>query len=143
MFLMNCVIDHINGATVAELNTIWAIILHKVSGKDPEHDRSWRTISCCPTLAKALDTYMVQLYDGGWSAMQAPTQFQGQNSSHELAALSITEAIIYGLHTNKEPVYFLSIYALSAYDRVVNEHAIRCAYQASTRMRDYFTWTTG
>ena len=76
---------------------------------------------------------MVQLYNGGWSAIQAPTQFQGQNSSHKLAALSITEAIIHGTHTNMEPVYFLSLDALSAYDRVVIEHAIRCAYQAGTQ----------
>jgi hypothetical protein len=29
---------------------------------------------------------MVELYDGGWAAVQASTQFQGSNSSHELAA---------------------------------------------------------
>ena len=31
--------------------------------------------SCCPIIAKALDSYMVELYDGGWSEKQAPTQF--------------------------------------------------------------------
>ena len=36
---------------------------------------------------------MVQLYDRSWSAVQVATQFQGQNSSHELAALSISEPI--------------------------------------------------
>ena len=76
---------------------------------------------------------MVQLYDNGWSAAQAPTQFQGQNSSHELAALSITEAIIHGLYTNKEPEYFQALDALSAYDRVVIEHSVRCAYLAGTQ----------
>ena len=55
------------------------------------------------------------------------------NSSHELAALSITEAIIHGLHTNKEQVYALLLDALSAYDRVVIEHAVRCAYLAGTQ----------
>ena len=47
--------------------------------------------------------------------------------------MSITEAIIHGLYTNKEPVYFLSLDALSAYDRVVIEHAVRCAYLAGTQ----------
>ena len=75
---------------------------------------------------------MVQLYDSGWSAVQAETQFQGVNSSHELAALSITEAVIHGLHTNKQPVYILLLDAQSAFDRVVIEHAIRCAYLAGT-----------
>ena len=83
-------------------------------------------------MAKAIDTYMVELYDGGWSACQAPTQFQGSNSSHELAALSITEAVVQGLHINKEPVFLLLLDAQSAFDRVVIEHAVRCAYLAGT-----------
>ena len=45
----------------------------------------------------------------------------------------ITEAIIHGLHTNKEPVYALLLDALSAYDRVGIEHAVRCAYLAVTQ----------
>ena len=61
VFLLNNIIDHINGSTASELNKIWAVILHKGGSKDPEVDRSWRTISCCPILAKAMDTYMVQL----------------------------------------------------------------------------------
>ena len=126
------IIDHINASSIEELNTIWANILHKGHDKDPELDRSWRTISCCPLLAKAMDTYMVELYDGGWSACQASTQFQGSNSSHELAALSITEAVVQGLHIKKEPVFLLLLDAQSAFDRVVIEHAVRCAYLAGT-----------
>ena len=133
VFLMNSIIGNINCSTLEELNTIWAIILHKGGGKDKELDRSWRTISCCPLLAKALDTYMVQLYNAGWSAAQAPTQFQGDNSSHDLASLCVTEAVIHGLYTNKEPVYLLLLDAQSAYDRVVIEHAVRCAYLAGTQ----------
>ena len=49
------------------------------------------------------------------------------------SVVGITEAIIHGLHSNKEPVYFLSLDALSAYDRVVIEHAVRCAYLAGTQ----------
>ena len=77
-----------------------------------------------------MDMYMVELYDSGWSAVQAATQFQGSNSSHDLAALCITEAISHGLHVNKEPVYLLLLDAQSAFDLVVIEHAIRCAWDA-------------
>ena len=107
VFLLNTIISHINSSSISELNTIWAIVLHKGHNKDPELDRSWRTISCCPIIAKALDTYLVELYGDGWSDIQAPTQFQGSNSSHELAALSITEAINHSLYVNKQPVYLL------------------------------------
>ena len=52
---------------------------------------------------------------------------------NELAALSITEATLHGLHTSKKPVYLLLLDAESAYDRVIIEHAIRCAYLAGTQ----------
>ena len=84
-------------------------------------------------IAKAMDYYMVEMYDGGWSAMQAETQFQDNNSSHELAALSVTEATTHGLHSNKEPVYLLLLDTQSALDHVFIEHAIRCAYLAGTQ----------
>jgi hypothetical protein len=133
IFILNTIISQINSSSIPELNTIWANILHKGHNKDPELDRSWRTISCCPIIAKALDTYMVELYDGGWSDVQASTQFQGSNSSHELAALSITEAISYSLNVHKQPVYLLLLDAKSAFDLVVIEHAIRCAWNAGTQ----------
>ena len=132
MFLLNSIIDLINSSSMAEMNTIWANILHKCHGKDAEVDRSWRTISCCPFLAKAMDMYLVVLNNDGWAASQAPTQFQGDNSSHELAALAVTEAVLQGLHVNKEPVYTLLLDALSAFDRVIIEHAVTCAYLAGT-----------
>ena len=62
----------------------------------------------------------------------AVTSWQKPWTSHDLAALSITEAVIHGLHTNKQPVYILLLDAQSAFDRVVIEHAIRCAYLAGT-----------
>ena len=121
VFIINSIISQISSSSVPELNSAWANILHKGHGKDPEHDRSWRTISCCPMVAKALDMYMVELYDDGWASKQAPTQFQGSNSSHELASLCITEAISHGLHVNKEPMYLLLLDAKSAFDLVVIE----------------------
>ena len=57
VFLLNAIISHINSSSVAELNTVWANILYKQGGKDRELDRSYRSISCCSLIAKALDTY--------------------------------------------------------------------------------------
>jgi hypothetical protein len=54
-FLMNKVIQEVNTASSAEeLNTVLALLLHKGHGKPKTSDRSYRTISTCPVLSKAL-----------------------------------------------------------------------------------------
>ena len=58
VYLLNQVINDINSSSIPELNTIWAIILYKNGKKDPESDRSWRTISCCPMVFRAMDMYI-------------------------------------------------------------------------------------
>ena len=73
------------------------MILFKGHNKDRESDRSYRTISTCPFLSKALDKYVGGLCESGWAAAQAETQFQGTGSSHELAALLLTETIQHSL----------------------------------------------
>ena len=55
-------IKNVNLSKLEELNTVWACILYKGHWKDKESDRSYRTISTCPILAKALDVYVGQLY---------------------------------------------------------------------------------
>ena len=121
-----------NLASLEELNTIWACILHKGHGKNRNSDRSYRTISTCPLLAKALDTYVGQLYGGGWAQVQASTQFQGSGSSHELAALLLTECIQHSLYIEKQPVFALMLDAESAFDKVVRQCAVKNAYLAGT-----------
>ena len=83
-------------------------------------------------MAKALDTYIGGLYSKGWSDVQAATQFQGSGSSHELAALFLTEAVQHSLHVIKEPLFVLLLDAKSAFDKVVRECAARNAYLAVT-----------
>ena len=131
-FLLNTIINDVNLSSLEELNTIWACILHKGHGKDRESDRSYRTISTCPLLAKALDSYAGELYSDGWADAQAETQFQGTGSSHELAGLLLTEAINFSLFSTKQPVYVLLLDAKSAFDLILRENIIVDAFKAGT-----------
>ena len=108
------------------------MILYKGHGKDKESDRSYRTISTCPLLAKCLDMYIGQRYYSSWRRAQAPTQFQGEGSSHDLAALLLTEVVQLSLSINKEPVFALFLDAKSAFDVVVRQNAMVAAYKAGT-----------
>ena len=109
------------------------MILHKGHGKDRESDRSYRTISTCPLLAKALDKFVGSLYESGWADAQAETQFQGRGSSHELAALLLTEAIQYSLFNSKQPLFVIFLDAKSAFDKILRELVIRNAYLAGSQ----------
>ena len=92
-FILNTIISNINLSSLDYLNSVWAMILHKGHGKDRESDRSYRTISTCPLILKALDKHVGHMFESGWASAQAETQFQGTGSSHELAALLLTETI--------------------------------------------------
>ena len=131
-FLLAALVKNVNLASLDELNTIWACILYKGHGKDKESARSYRTISTCPLIAKALDTYVGNLYQDSWASVQAATQFQGTGSSHELAALLLTESVQHSLHVTKRPLFVLLVDAMSAFDKVVRECTIRNAYLAGT-----------
>ena len=132
-FILSSIIDNVNLSSIDELNTAWACILYKGHQKDKESDRSYRTISTCPFIAKCADIYIGRLYSGRWNSVQAETQFQGEGSSHELSALLLTEAIQHSTLVNKKPVYALFLDAKSAFDKVVIQSAIRAAYQAGTK----------
>ena len=130
--LLNLIIQNVNLSSLEELNSVWAIILHKGHGKDKESDRSYRTISTYPFLAKALDKYVGTLYESGWVAAQAETQFQGTGSSHELAALLLTECIQFSLFSSKKPLFCVFLDAKSAFDKILIEFCIRSAYLAGS-----------
>ena len=105
-------------------------ILFKGHGKDKESDRSCRTISTCPLLAKALDSYIGELYSDGWANVQAETQFQGAGSSHELAGLLLTEVIQFSLYSLKLPLFLILLDAMSAFDLILREDIIVNAFNA-------------
>ena len=76
--------------------------------------------------------YVGLLHGQGWADVQAPTQFQGSGSSHELAALLLTECIQNSIHVSKKPIFVLLLDAESAFDKIVRECAVRNAYLAGT-----------
>ena len=129
-FLLNCIIDDVNNASIEELNSVYALLLHKGHNKPRNVSNAYRTISTCPMLAKALDSYIRHLHLSKWNKEQAATQYQGEASSHELAALLVTELIQHSLYTLKEPIYLLFLDAMSAYDTVMPKLLIKNMYLA-------------
>ena len=132
-FLMNTIISNINLFSLPELNSVWAMVLYKGHGKPKDSDRSYRTISTCPLLSKALDKYVGGLYESGWASVQAETQFQGSGSSHELAALLLTETVQHALFDAKKPLFVIMLDAKSAFDKILLEFIIRNAFLAGSR----------
>ena len=102
-FLLNCIVQDVNNASIEELNACYALLLFKGHGKLRTDDNSYRTISTCPLLSKALDLYIRDLHVEKWNLQQAPTQYQGEGSCHDLAALLVTEVTQHSIHTLKEP----------------------------------------
>ena len=119
--LLNTLITEVNNVTLAELNVALGLIYFKGHKKDKNCDRSYRTISTCPLLAKSADLYIRDLYQGNWDSRTASTQYQASGSSHELAALLVTELTQYSLHVSDQPVYLLVLDAQSAYDRCLRQ----------------------
>ena len=127
-FLMNQIILNVNASSSKELNTVYALLLYKQHGKPKTSERSYRTISTCPVLAKGLDMYIKDLFIDQWNASQAQTQYQGEGSSHELASLLLTESIQESLYHHHSPVFILFLDARSAFDTVVISFLVRNLY---------------
>ena len=130
--LLNTIINNINLSGLSELNTIYACVLHKGHGKNTEESRSYRTISTCPLISKALDKHVRNLSVKDWNSYQAPTQYQGEKRSHELACILLTETIHHSVFTAKKPVYALFLDARSAFDRVLRRNLVRNMFFSGT-----------
>ena len=131
--LLSSLIDNINNCDITEINAAYACILFKGHRKDKCSDRSYRTISTCPVVAKALDTYVRSLCINMWDMNKPVCQFQGGDSSHELAALLVTECIQYSLQHLKKPLFVLYLDAKSAFDVVLKELLVKNLYHTGTR----------
>ena len=76
--------------------------------------------------------YIRELSLPDWNKAQAETQYQGEGSSHELAALLLREVIQHSLHSLKLPVFAIFLDAKSAFDRVLREILIRNLFVAGS-----------
>jgi hypothetical protein len=135
--LLNILISNTNLSAIPEVNSAWAIMLHKGHGKPRSSSRSWRCISTCPLLAKALDLRVADLQRKNWSAASAPTQFMAPGSSHELAALLLTESILYATATLKIPLWVLLLDKKAAFDSILKEHVVSAAFSAANHQGDH------
>ena len=134
--LLNLLIANVNLTSAEELNSAWAVMLHKGHGKPRSSCRSWRCISTCPLVAKALDLYVADLHQDDWTEAAAPTQFMKKGSSHELASLLLTEAIVYATLTLGIALWVLLLDKQAAFDSVLKEHVIAGAYAAAGHKAD-------
>ena len=132
-FLLNTAIEDLNNLTVEELNMVWACILYKGHEKDRYSDRSYRTISTCPLISKAIDSYIASLYSSTWNSFTSVTQFQGVSSSHELAGLTLTEAITHSTKVLSKPVFVIYLDARSAFDLALKEFIINNIFHFGIR----------
>ena len=130
--LINALLSDVNNTSIDEINAVYACIIFKGHGKDKSSDRSYRTISTCPVVAKALDLYIRDLNIKSWNLKQAETQFQGEGSSHELAAVLLTETIQHSLYSLKQPLFALYLDAMSAFDIVLKQLLIKNLFHANT-----------
>ena len=103
------------------MNDAHASIMYKGHSKDKTKASSYRTISTCPFLSKALDYYVREMSLPEWSEAQAETQFLGAGMSHELGALLLTESINHSIKDSKTPVFCLFLDARSAFDLTIRE----------------------
>ena len=130
--LLNSLISNINITSIKEINVVHAIVLFKGHKKNRNLDRSYRTISTCIVVAKALDLYVRDLHIEAWNNEKADVQFQGEGSSHDLAAVLLTETIQHSLYSLQEPIYVLYLDAKSAFDNVLREILIRNLFNCGT-----------
>ena len=124
-FLLNALIEDISHTSIQEINVTYACLIYKGHGKDKTSSNAYRTISTCPVTAKALDMHIRDLKLKEWNLDQSNIQFQGEGSSHELAALLLTECILFSTVTLDSPVYVLYLDAQAAFDVVQPEILIQ------------------
>ena len=119
--LLNILISNTNLFAIPEVNS----------------SRSWRCISTCPLLAKALDLRVADLQRNNWSAASAPTKFMAPGSSHELAALLLTESILYATATLNIPLWVLLLDKKAAFDSILKEPVMSAAFSAANHQGDH------
>ena len=128
---INILINNVSLTALPEINSTWSIVLYKGHKKPRSSARSYCCISTCPLLAKGLDLWIAKLKRQDWNNVKAQTQFMSKRSSHELAALLVTEVTRFSLLSCKRPIWCLYTDKKSAYDMVRIQDIIPAALAAS------------
>ena len=131
-FLINSAIENLEKTSCEEMNNADANVLYKGHQKDKTLATSYRTISNCPFISKAMDFYIRELSISEWSRAQPKTQYLGANKSHELGALLLTETISHSINNLKQPVFCLFLDARSAFDLTIREIIIKKLHHIGT-----------
>ena len=126
--MLNILLSEVSITTISEVSRAYAIVLFKGHNKDRTSSRSYRTISTCPVVAKGLDLFLRDHFITSWNNDQSETQFQGIGSSHELAAVLLTECIQFSKKSLKMPTFVLYLDAKSAFDVVRREPLLQKLY---------------
>ena len=71
--LINALLNDISSINISEVNRAYACVLFKGHSKDRSLSSSYRTISTCPLVAKALDLHIRDLNVAKWNEHQAST----------------------------------------------------------------------
>ena len=71
--LLNGLLYDVRNVAIDEVNTAYACILFKGHNKDKTLSNSYRTISTCPVVAKALDLYIRDIHLTNWNLRQMST----------------------------------------------------------------------
>ena len=80
-------------------------------------------------IAKGLANYIRELNIDAW---EADTQYQAEESSHELASLLLTECIQHSLYIAKSLVFILYLDAKSAFNNLLRQLLVRKLFFAGT-----------
>jgi hypothetical protein len=80
-FMLCFLIQNVNNTDIMEINTVCACILFKGNDKDKQSDVSYKTISTCPLIVKALDLYIRGLNVTNWIFAQSECQVQVEGSN--------------------------------------------------------------
>ena len=130
--LVNLALRDIENTSVDEMNVARACILFKGHQKNKNLASSYRTISTCPFISKACDTYIRNLSLDDWHNARADVQFLGPGMSHEMGALLLSEVIHHSLNIRDKPVFALFLDARSAFDRTIREILVRKLFLLGT-----------
>ena len=132
--LLNILVKNVNLSTIEEVNAVWAVMLHKGGSKPRQLAQSWRCISTCPLVAKAMDLHVFNLHKQQWNDAAAPTQFMKDGSSHEVCALALTETLIHSSHNLHRPVIHTYLDTKAAFDSSLKEHVVREVFNAADKV---------